>query len=84
MKDRLKEMKKAWDEVMEDEEEKEQEEEEEEEEPSPDAEDEEDEKEQEQEEEHSLDSFVEDEKVISQVHVLNLVIFNVFGSLIGT
>jgi len=83
MKDRLKEMKKVWDEVMEDEEENEKEEEEEE--PSPDAEDEEDEKEQEQEEEHSLDSFVvEDEKVISQVHVLNLVIFNVFGSLIGT
>jgi len=67
MKDRLKEMKKVWDEVMEveDENEKEQQEEEE---PSPDAED---EKEQEQEqEEHSL--VAEDEKIISQVHVLNL------------
>jgi len=72
MKDRLKEMKKVWDEVMEDEEENEKEQEQEqEEEPSPDAEDEKDEKE--QEEEHSLDSFVaEDEKVISQVYVLNL------------
>jgi len=68
MKDRLKEMKKVWDEVMEDEEENEKEQQQEEE-PSPDAED---EKEQEQ-EEHSLDSFVaEDEKVISQVHILNL------------
>jgi hypothetical protein len=65
MKDRLKEMKKVWDEVMEDEEENEKEQEQEEE-PSPDAED---EKEQEQ-EEHSL--VAEDEKVISQVHVLNL------------
>jgi hypothetical protein len=71
MKDRLKEMKKVWDEVMEDEDENEKEQQEEEE-PSPDAEDEKDEKEQEQ-EEHSLDSLVaEDEKVISQVHVLNL------------
>ncbi|KEH34250.1 hypothetical protein MTR_3g463670 [Medicago truncatula] len=70
MKDRLKEMKKVWDEVMEDEEENEKEQEQEEE-PSPDAEDEKDEKE--QEEEHSLNSFVaEDEKVISQVYVLNL------------
>jgi hypothetical protein len=70
MKDRLKEMKKVWDEVMEDEEEKEKEQEQEEE-PSPDAEDEKDGKE--QEEEHSLDSFVaEDEKLISQVYVLNL------------
>ncbi|AES93866.1 auxin responsive protein [Medicago truncatula] len=67
MKDRLKEMKKVWDEVMEDEEENEKEQEQEEE-PSPDAED---EKEQEQ-EEHSLDSFVaEDEKVISQDELEN-------------
>ena len=67
MKDRLKEMKKVWDEVMEDKEENEKEQEQEEE-PSPDAED-----EKEQEEEHSLESFVaEDEKVISQVYVLNL------------
>jgi len=78
MKDQLNEIKKVWDEVMEDEEENEKEQEQE---PSPDAEDEkeheqepspdaEDEKEQEQEEEHSLYSFVaEDEKVISQVHV---------------
>jgi RNA polymerase-binding transcription factor DksA len=69
MKDRLKEMKKVWDEVIEDEEENEKEHVQEE--PSPDAEDEKDEKE--QEEEHSLDSFVaEDEKLISQVYVLNL------------
>ncbi|AES89322.1 hypothetical protein MTR_4g072520 [Medicago truncatula] len=69
MKDRLKEMKKVWDEVMEVEEENEKDQEEE---PSPDAED---EKEQEQEqEEHSLDSFVaEDEKVISQSHLFNYV-----------
>jgi len=74
MKDRLKELKKVWDQVMEDEEENENEQEQEiepspdaeeekdekEQEPSPDAED---EKEQEQEEEHSLDSLVaEDEK----------------------
>ncbi|AES98537.1 hypothetical protein MTR_5g069720 [Medicago truncatula] len=71
MKDRLKEMKKVWDEVMEDKEENESEQEQEEE-PSPDVEDEKDEKEQEQ--EHSPDSLVaEDEKVISQLYLLDYV-----------
>ena len=66
MKDLLKEIKKVWDEVMEDEEENENEQEQKKE-PSPDAED---EKEQEEEEEHSL--VAEDDIVVSLVYVLNL------------